>query len=301
MAIVGDRMHDNITRAGDVRPGAARDDGRMPNLNVGDTRLWYYDEGTGPPVVFVHGFAHSSRAWQQQRDFVSAHGRRALALDLRAHGRSEAVLAGHTVASYARDLRCLIQTLDLEGVVAVGHSLGASVIYSYCEQFGTDRLAGIASVGQGPTDFAWPDWPHGTVTLEVMQGYIALSQEAYADAAGPFLASLTKEPLPPAEHAAAIDTALRVPPAVATAILVDAVLTDFRSTIPKIDVPTLVCAGPHDVFTTLAVGEWLTKTLPAGRLAVFEHSGHCPFLEEPDRFNAVLGEFLDDVSPADRR
>jgi pimeloyl-ACP methyl ester carboxylesterase len=67
---------------------------------------------------------------------------------------------------------------------------------------------------------------------------------------------------------------------------------DLRPRLGEISVPALVCVGRYDPQTPWPDNAAIAATLPAGRLEVFERSGHYPFVEEPDRFTAVVAAFL---------
>ena len=71
---------------------------------------------------------------------------------------------------------------------------------------------------------------------------------------------------------------------------------DLRPRLGEISAPVLVCVGRHDPQTPWPDNAAITAALPAGRLDVFEHSGHYPFIEEPDRFTAVVAAFLTSVA-----
>jgi pimeloyl-ACP methyl ester carboxylesterase len=70
---------------------------------------------------------------------------------------------------------------------------------------------------------------------------------------------------------------------------------DLRPRLGEITIPTLVCVGRHDPQTPWPSNTEIAAALPAGRLAVFERSGHYPYVEEPDRFAAVVSGFLSSV------
>ena len=105
------------------------------------------DGGTGGlPVVFVHSYAGSSDHWGAQLAHLRPE-RRAIAMDLRGHGRSAAPRDGdYAIESLAEDLAAVVNELDLWRFVLVGHSIGGAVIASYA---GThpDRVAGLLMVG----------------------------------------------------------------------------------------------------------------------------------------------------------
>jgi non-heme chloroperoxidase len=100
------------------------------------------DEGTGPPIVFVHGWSMSGRFFQRQLSGLSR-SHRVIVPDLRGHGRSEKATAGHTVANYAADLGDLLDQLGVDRPLMVGWSMGAMVIYEFLERFGMDSVAGV--------------------------------------------------------------------------------------------------------------------------------------------------------------
>jgi pimeloyl-ACP methyl ester carboxylesterase len=54
--------------------------------------------------------------------------------------------------------------------------------------------------------------------------------------------------------------------------------------------------GRHDRQTPWPDNAAIAAALPDGRLEIFEHSGHYPFLEEPDRFAAAVAGFLSSVT-----
>jgi pimeloyl-ACP methyl ester carboxylesterase len=71
---------------------------------------------------------------------------------------------------------------------------------------------------------------------------------------------------------------------------------DLRPRLGEIRMPALVCVGRHDPQTPWPANATIAAALPAGRLEVFERSGHYPFVEEPDRFTVVVGAFLASVA-----
>ena len=100
----------------------------MAFFDSGSVRLFYTDDGRGePPMVFVHGFACDSHDWSWQLPhFREQH--RSIAVDLRGHGRSSSPDSGYTVVEFAEDLAGLLDHLSADRIIAVGHSMGASVV-----------------------------------------------------------------------------------------------------------------------------------------------------------------------------
>jgi pimeloyl-ACP methyl ester carboxylesterase len=100
----------------------------------------------GLPVVFVHGLGGSAGQWEAQLAHLRPHTR-ALALDLRGHGRSTAAAGdAYTVADLAADVTAVADELGLERFVVVGHSLGGSVAIETARREGAERVAGLLLV-----------------------------------------------------------------------------------------------------------------------------------------------------------
>src|SRR5262249_5790862 len=103
-------------------------------------------ERPGLPILFVHGFACDASFWSEQLHHVAAGGRRALALDLRGHGKSAEPADGdYTIASLAADVASVADALGLRRFVLVAHSMGAAVAGYYAGDH-IDRVAGLLLV-----------------------------------------------------------------------------------------------------------------------------------------------------------
>lgn len=99
----------------------------MPFSDQGDATIFYTDEGTGPPVLLVHGWTCDSHDWQFQVPALLDAGYRVIAADLRGHGRSSVPGSGYTPRRFAADLAGLLRERDAAPAVVAGHSLGGAV------------------------------------------------------------------------------------------------------------------------------------------------------------------------------
>lgn len=263
----------------------------MPHVRVNDCDLYLEDEGSGPPVVFIHGLWCSGRFFAEQLPFF-AERHRAVVVDLRSHGRSEATQTGNTVAQHARDVHALLEALELRDAVLVGWSMGFLVVLDYLRQFGAERVRAVVDVDQSPTDLKWPDWPYGLLDLSELHAFHTGAQEDPEATARHFVPLLFAEPPPPELEERLVAEVLQVPPAQAAVILVDQTLVDYRDMLGEITVPALLCLGRGEKLVPVAAGEWMRERLPDATLEIFERSDHCPFLEEAERFNRVLDEWI---------
>jgi non-heme chloroperoxidase len=259
-------------------------------LRVNDVTFSVEAAGSGPPVVFIHGWSMSGRFFRRQVEGLS--GRfRVVVPDLRGHGASEKADRGHTVPQYAADLHAILGELSVERPVLVGWSMGAMVGYEYLRAYGRGGVAGLVVVDQPPSDFAWEGYEFGVFTMEElrdMNEQLQLDQETVVDE---FTRLMVHKP---DEETLAWMAAeiLRVPPVIASTILLDQTLRDYRDFLPRIDVPALVLFGEDDKLTSPRAGEYIAERIPGARLQTFAESSHCPFWEESEAFNDAVTAFV---------
>jgi non-heme chloroperoxidase len=118
----------------------------MPYIKVGQENsgsidLYYEDHGSGRPVVLIHGYPLSGRAWDKQVPVLLEHGHRVITYDRRGFGKSSQSTTGYDYDTFANDLQMLMETLDLRAVTLVGHSMGTGEVTRYLGRFGSARVA----------------------------------------------------------------------------------------------------------------------------------------------------------------
>jgi len=255
-------------------------------------RLHWTEDGAGPAVVMVAGFNAPATSWILQSDALVAAGYRAVAIDRRSHGESEAPAFGQRIARHAKDLRDAIESIGLDDVVLVGGSMGASTVWSYVDLFGTDRVRGIVSVDQTPRMLNDDGWQHG------FYGYTD-------DNSG----TLFREGVPDTGRGRAMDQSLpaimrllerlgdaanlrqEVAPELLP-LLHDHTQQDWRDVIARVDVPVLMVAGRDSQVWPAEHAAAAVADNPLGRHVVLEDCGHAANIDQPDVFNAALLGFL---------
>ncbi len=264
---------------------------RLVELDTGAT-LSVTDVGEGLPVVMVHGVCMTSAFFHPTVEAVAAAGMRAVALDLRGHGRSPASDGGHTITQYARDLDALLRALSIERCVLAGWSMGNLVIWEHMRQFGTGRVVGHVNISQGPTDLVSDAFPFAPLSFEALTGFIHAVQETPGPAWEHFAPAMFKDELSAEDLAWCLAEIEPIGANTASCILLDQTVYDAREAIAAANVPTLNVFGADEKLIPLAMGEWCRDAIAGSTLVVLDGSGHCPQIEEPEAFNRLLLEWL---------
>ena len=267
----------------------------MPEILTTDgVRLWAGDDGSGPPVILVAGYTAPAASWAFQVDALTGAGYRAIGLDRRSHGRSEAPWYGQRMARHGKDLHDALTQLDLGPVVLVGGSMGASTIWAYLDLFGTAGVRGIVSIDQTPKMINTEDWPYGFygLTADVSgtffaEGIPATGRGRTVDPSAPALQRLIQRVGPEGLPG-------RLRPETLP-LLRDHAQQDWRDVIARVDVPVLLVAGRQSQYWPCEHAEAAVRDVAQGRAVVIEDSGHAVNFDQPDEFDAVLLDFLEEL------
>ncbi|SEC59746.1 Pimeloyl-ACP methyl ester carboxylesterase [Nocardioides exalbidus] len=270
----------------------------MPTFRTtDDVALAYTDEGSGPAVVLVHGFTAPATAWILTVDALLAAGHRVVTFDRRAHGESETPSHGQRMARHGRDLGELLEHLDLSDVALVGASMGGNTLWAYVDQFGPARLSGVVVVDQTPKMLNDDTWPHGFYGYEpgnaatfFDHGVPQLDGGRTVDRSGPAVARLAERlgGFPSFRDSTAPET---------LPLLRDHALADWRDVVRRFPLPLLMVAGRESQVWSCEHAEAAVAGTAHGRALVIEDAGHAVSIDQPDRFNEVLLEFLGEVAP----
>ncbi|MCY1293274.1 3-oxoadipate enol-lactonase 2 [compost metagenome] len=251
-------------------------------------QLHYEDFGHGMPVVLVHGLGSSTRDWEYQIPALAAHYR-VIALDVRGHGRSDKPRERYSIAAFADDVAALIEHLGLIDVHLVGISMGGMIGF----QLGVDRpelLRSLTIVNSGPEVKARSPGEY----LELAKRWTLsrlLSLDSIAKALGRLLFPLPEQ----AELRRKIEERWPQNDKRAYLSALDAIIGwGVRGRLGRILCPTLVITADRD-YTPVARKEAYVKELPNARLVVIENSRHATPLDQPERFNTTLLDFLAEV------
>src|SRR5688572_24558126 len=105
------------------------------------TTIFYKDWGpaSGTPLVFSHGWPLNADAWDEQLLYFGAAGYRVIAHDRRGHGRSGSTWDKNDMNTYADDLAAVLDKLDVNRAVMIGHSTGGGEVTRYLGRHGSKR------------------------------------------------------------------------------------------------------------------------------------------------------------------
>src|SRR5215472_15810147 len=135
---------------------------RISEGNSGPISLHYEDYGSGSPVVLIHGYPLSGRAWDKQVPVLLDDGRRVITYDRRGFGASSHPASGYDYDTFAADLNALMEALDLRDAILVGHSMGTGEVTRYISRYGSGRVAkGVLISPIPPFLLQTPDNPDG--------------------------------------------------------------------------------------------------------------------------------------------
>ncbi|MFC3495961.1 alpha/beta fold hydrolase [Glycomyces rhizosphaerae] len=121
----------------------------MATITVGTenstpVELYYEDQGSGQPVVLIHGYPLNGHSWERQTRELLAAGYRVITYDRRGFGQSSKVGSGYDYDTFAADLNQVLETLDLRDVTLVGFSMGTGELARYVKNHGHERVAKLA-------------------------------------------------------------------------------------------------------------------------------------------------------------
>ena len=266
----------------------------MPFFSTSDgTAIHYTDWGTGPAVVFLHGWGVGGAMWEYQTAPLSDAGLRCIAYDRRGCGRSDQPADGYDFDTLAADLAALLDHLDLRDVTLVAHSMGGGEVARYLSRYGTARVARTVLVGTTtPYLLRTADNPDGVdrAVYDDMVAALARDRPALLAALAP---AFFGPGVSPELMRWGVDSSLRASPRAVIAMLRTLSETDLRPDMRAFTIPTLVMHGTADATVPFEVsGRKTAAAIPGSRVSLYEGGSHGLFITEAARFNAELLEFV---------
>ncbi len=258
--------------------------------------IHYKDYGQGKPVILIHGWPLSHRAWEQQVWRIVKEGFRCISYDRRGFGISSAPWDGYDYSSLAEDLHEIIEQLELREVTLVGFSMGGGEVVRYISNFGTNRLSKIALVSSIiPLVAQKEDNPEGVPQEDIENIIDALQKDRVG-----FLKGFHKN-FYNSEHTSISEEQLHYDWTIAAYASPRATIqcalswaeTDFRPELNKIDIPTLIVHGDSDNIVPIETsGKQAAEMISDNRFEIIEDGPHGLHLTHKEEFNDILISFL---------
>jgi non-heme chloroperoxidase len=248
--------------------------------------LPYKEQGdaTGVPVVMLHGVTDSWRSFEHVLPHLPD-DIRAIAVTQRGHADAPQPETGYRIEDLAGDVIDLLDELEIERAVVVGHSMGSWVAQQVAIDH-PERVIGLVlagSFGGRPGD----DPEMQAFAAEMMSVRDPVTDEIARD----FQDSTVARPLPPGQMDAFVAESLKVPARVWNQTFEGFLEVQQVEGLTRLTAPALLVWGERDAFIPRAVQDELLETLPDARLEVYEGVGHAVHWERPERFARDVVEF----------
>ena len=239
----------------------------------------YVDDGGngGIPVILLHSFGGDSSHWASTLDHLRHH-RRALAIDLRGHGKSARPRdMDYSIGAFVNDLEMVVKELKLQRFVLVGHSLGASVAIAYAAR-NPRQVAGLVVVGAS-----------GRMPPDRAQKVMASLDANYNQTMTQFMDGLLADAQPHV-RTEVLNQMAKMPREDAVAIVAASSRDDPLPAFDRYKGPKLIMfvARPD-------AGNGLQLLRKDVKQVSFEGTSHWPHLDKPKEFNEALEEFLQEI------
>lgn len=279
-----------LPRAGQAQTPPAWRSGDVPV--AAGVNIHYVEAGDPQAAVtllFVPGWATSSTIWRDQMA-AFAGSARVVSIDPRSQGDSTVTPRSNTPEQRAKDLREVMRRLSLGPVVLVGWSQGVQDVAAYAAAFegeGVSRYVLVdAAVGAGAA--AALSRP---AELQATLERTALYQQHPAEYLRGMMNAIIRSPEGRARIDDYVAVGLRTPPDLGISmLLMDFIAIDRRPALAKFNRPTLVIAAADS--SDVQAQRAMAQAIQGARFEVIDNAGHAVFLDQPQRFRALLADFI---------
>jgi len=264
----------------------------------------YSDAGNGPAVVLLHGYPFDRLMWREQIDFLSTHGFRVVAPDLRGFGamsdklqfvadaegnesarQAEAYRTINTMSDMARDVARLMDELEIDQAGVCGLSMGGYVAFEFVHLFPSKVRALILAGTRAPAD----NESEKQARAKQVEQMLAKGMSDIAEATMPKLLAPRTLAAKPEVVARVREMILRAnPEGAAAAQRGMAARRDYSDDLPSINLPVLIIVGRQDPIRPVADAEFMHRGLSGSRLEIIEDAAHMTNMEQPEIFNRAL-------------
>lgn len=264
-----------------------------------DISIYFQDYGKGQPVILIHGWPLSHRAWEQQISFLVEQGYRCITYDRRGFGLSSAPWDGYDYSNLTSDLHDLIIHLDLNQVVLVGFSMGGGEVVRYFTDFGDQRIEKAALIASIIPLVAQKDDNEHGVPKEALDGIMNALKNDRVGFLQNFLANfynfdvLGEQRISKAQLDYDFIIASHASPRATIQAAISWAETDFRPELKNVSVPTLIVHGDADNIVPIkSSAEQAAKGIPENIYNIINNAPHGLIVTHSNELNKLLIDFL---------
>jgi sigma-B regulation protein RsbQ len=247
----------------------------------------------GPPMVFSHGFGCDQNMWRfVWPEFADQY--RTVLFDHVGHGGADASAFNREryagLDGYADDVLQILEALELDDVIFVGHSVSA-MIGALASIREPERFSKLIMIGPSPRYVDDGDYRGGfsRADIDELLGSLETNYLGWSSAMAPAIMGNPDRP----ELAAELESSFcTTDPEIAKHFARVTFLSDNRADLPAVTTPSLVLQCREDAIAPIAVGEYVRDRLPDSSFALLDATGHCPNLSAPEQTIAAMRAFL---------
>jgi pimeloyl-ACP methyl ester carboxylesterase len=253
-----------------------------------DATIDVLTEGSGDPIVLIHGFPLTREVWDAQAAQLAKRSR-VIRPDLRGMGASSVPEGPYLMETLAGDVAAVLDALGMERASIVGHSMGGYVAMAFCRMYAerVTRLALVCSrlaadspeVAKDREDLA-----DRAEREDRVDGIV----DAYLPRLFAQLTLVNRSPIVDAARAMARKNSAKGAAAMLRGMAQRVEAYDIAE---DLKMPVLVVAGAADQIVSLNEAEKMRRAFPSAQLRVLGRSGHVPMLEEPEALADLLRDF----------
>lgn len=257
----------------------------MPVIGVDATDLYYEEAGSGPPVLLIHGLGSSTRDWEYQVPAL-AQEYRVITFDVRGHGRSGKPPGPYGVPLFARDAVALLRALNAAPAHVVGLSMGGMIAFQMAVD-APECVNSLVIANSGPSMILQKLSQRAMIRFR-----FAVVRLFGMKALGRMVATpVFPKPGQEALRRRFIDRLASNDPRCYLDSLRGIIGWSVAGRTADISCPVLVIASDQD-YTPVQWKREYAAAIPGAEVAVLEDSRHVAPLDQPDRFNRAVLEFL---------
>jgi len=276
----------------------------MPNLikttaqKDTNVSIYYEDQGSGQPIVLVHGWPLSDRMWEYQVPVLVEAGYRVITYDRRGFGRSSRPYLGYDYTSMTEDLHDLIEKLDLTDIILAGFSMGGGELAEYAATYGTSRISKLIFISSiAPYLLKTDDNPDGApeVVFHEMEENVKKDRAGFLKAFGEGFVNYedNKDRISQGQLDYNFQIAIDASPKATLDCINSFGRTDLRKELEGIQVPTLFIHGDADNIVPLAPSSQQGHELVKGsKLEIIKGGPHGLYLTHKEELHKLLLDFI---------